>query len=85
MTILKWKAEMSKTKNTTYKRKGNPLYIRWSSMMNRCYIKTNKDFKYYGGRGITVCDEWRTYENFYDDMIKGFKKINYSKKVFFWN
>lgn len=30
----------------------------WSNMMNRCYRKKNPNYKNYGGRGITVCDEW---------------------------
>ena len=33
----------------------------------RCYREENHNYKDYGGRGITVCDEWRTsYKNFYD-------------------
>ena len=27
-------------------------------MHNRCYMKTNKRWQYYGGKGITVCSEW---------------------------
>lgn len=34
----------------------------WSNMLRRCYDKNQKGYKYYGGRGITVCKEWR--ENF---------------------
>lgn len=35
------------------------LYRAWDSMKARCYRKTTAPFKKYGGRGITVCDEWR--------------------------
>lgn len=35
------------------------LYCRWASMKARCYREKDKDFPNYGGRGITVCDEWR--------------------------
>ena len=39
----------------------------WCGMLNRCQSPTNKDFKDYGGRGITVCDEWRNdFQTFYD-------------------
>lgn len=38
---------------------GHPLYGRWRSMLDRCYSPTRGNYKYYGGRGITVCDEWR--------------------------
>lgn len=36
--------------------------------MNRCYYKKNENFKYYGGRGIKVCDRWHEFENFLRDM-----------------
>lgn len=37
----------------------HPLYSRWKSMKDRCYRKGDKDYPNYGGRGITMCDEWR--------------------------
>lgn len=40
----------------------------WSEMHQRCGNPKNKGFKHYGGRGITVCEEWATFENFYRDM-----------------
>jgi hypothetical protein len=36
----------------------HPLYSVWASMKNRCLCKTNKYWSYYGGRGITICDQW---------------------------
>ena len=33
-------------------------------MMRRCYSVKCKDYRYYGGKGITVCDEWHTAKNF---------------------
>jgi len=36
----------------------NHLKIVYSNMIKRCYNKNNADYSYYGGRGITVCDEW---------------------------
>lgn len=35
------------------------LYRIWSKMLRRCGDENDKQFRYYGGRGITVCDEWR--------------------------
>ena len=32
--------------------------------MNRCYDVNNKNYNIYGGRGITVCEEWHSIENF---------------------
>jgi len=35
------------------------LYRIWVSMKNRCYRASSNAYKYYGGKGIAVCDEWR--------------------------
>lgn len=35
------------------------LYSVWSCMINRCHKPDDKDFKYYGAKGIQVCQEWR--------------------------
>lgn len=40
------------------------LYRIWKNISQRCYNKNQPAYKYYGGRGITICDEWRNYENF---------------------
>ena len=31
----------------------------WADMRIRCYSKNNKRYKDYGGRGISICEEWR--------------------------
>lgn len=47
----------------------DPLYRTWSDMKTRCYNKNHKYFGRYGGRGITVCDEWlASFEAFLKDM-----------------
>jgi len=40
------------------KQKDNPHYSRWKSMKSRCYNPNAYGYASYGGRGITVCDEW---------------------------
>lgn len=40
------------------------LYRVYYSVKERCYNERNKAYKYYGGRGIKMCDEWLKYENF---------------------
>lgn len=35
------------------------IYSVWIAMISRCYNKKNKCYYLYGGRGITVCDEWK--------------------------
>lgn len=47
----------------------NPKFYRtWSMMLDRCRNPRNKSYKYYGGRGIRVCERWHTFENFLADM-----------------
>jgi len=43
-------------------------YKVWDSMIRRCHSKTHAAFESYGGRGITVCDDWRKFEAYYADM-----------------
>jgi len=37
-------------------------------MLNRCYLKSNIGYTRYSSKGITVCEEWHTFEGFYADM-----------------
>ena len=39
-------------------RSKHPFYDKWHSMIQRCTHPNNPDYKYYGGRGIKVCDAW---------------------------
>ena len=44
-------------------------YNVWRSMKSRCYYQKGKSYKYYGGRGIKVCDRWlESFDNFLADM-----------------
>jgi hypothetical protein len=43
-------------------------YKSWRAMIDRCTRPKEKDKKNYLERGITVCDRWRTFENFFADM-----------------
>lgn len=41
------------------------LYFIWQAMKQRCYNTKHRVYKYYGARGISVCDEWRnSFETF---------------------
>lgn len=43
-------------------------FWRWSAMIQRCVNENNVHFQNYGGRGISVCERWRTFANFFADM-----------------
>ena len=43
-------------------------YDRWIKMISRCYNKNDKDYKNYGGKGITVCDRWLNFSNYFYDI-----------------
>lgn len=43
-------------------------YVIWCSMKKRCENKNCHAYARYGGRGITVCERWQVFENFYNDM-----------------
>ena len=43
-------------------------YRSWESMKQRCLNPAASGFKNYGGRGISVCDRWLSFENFLADM-----------------
>jgi len=44
-----------------------PIYRQWAAMLDRMR-PTSRCYRNYGGRGISVCDAWRQFENFYADM-----------------
>lgn len=46
----------------------SPEYQSWSGMHNRCKNQTHINYHMYGARGITVCDRWKKFENFLEDM-----------------
>lgn len=73
----------------------SPEYKTWTGIKYRCYDSKAKCYKYYGGRGISVCKRWRnSFEKFYLDMGKKPSKNhsierlncnkNYSPKNCFW-
>ena len=92
VVCLKCGHEMKRQRISELKRKNNGdkcnhvnRHTRWASpllrgvykdMIDRCYSLKNKSFKYYGGKGIYVCDEWRCNpQSFNDWAIKsGYRK-----------
>lgn len=46
----------------------SPTYVSWQSMIARCLKPRSTNYYKYGARGVSVCDRWRKFENFVDDM-----------------
>ena len=40
----------------------------WHRMLSRCYNPNDKSYKFYGGSGVTVCERWHCFANFYNDI-----------------
>lgn len=47
---------------------GTPTYTSWKTMHNRCADPNATGYEYYGGKGIKVCERWRSFEAFLTDM-----------------
>ena len=74
-------AELSSARSTTHGKSKSPLYAVWNMMKQRCTVPTYRHWADYGGRGITVCDRWLEFENFYADMgDPPFKRASVERK-----
>lgn len=63
--------EMASERSSIHKMTDTRLYLVWKGMKARCYIKSHNHYEQYGGRGITVCDEWKDdFKAFYDWAIQ---------------
>lgn len=64
-----WRREWVSARNTkhglSYK---VPEYDVWKGMLARCDDPNHISYPWYGGCGVTVCERWRAFENFYADM-----------------
>lgn len=69
------KVETTRQRATKHGLKKSRLYSIWLNMKNRCQNPNSKSFKYYGKRGIKVCEEWNDFENFYKWAVNnGYEK-----------
>jgi hypothetical protein len=60
--------------NTKHGMAHTRLYHIWANIIQRCENPNNSSYKNYGGRGITVCDDWKNdFQTFYDwSMANGY-------------
>ena len=61
-------APLRNKSNSKHGLAGTKIYRVWHMMKQRCQNPNNKNYLDYGGRGITVCERWQSFEFFYEDM-----------------
>lgn len=62
-----WRKQYLSQSKSTHAESDSPLYGVWCNIKQRCLCPTCHAYPYYGGRGITVCEEWRnSFEVFRD-------------------
>lgn len=74
--------ETNSTANITHGLTNTRLYKVWKGIRKRCYNRNTGNYQYYGGRGITMCDDWfNDYMTFYRWAIdNGYKRnANYGE------
>jgi hypothetical protein len=52
----------------TWTKQEELTYHTWYDMMDRCYTPHHKEYKRYGGEGITVCEKWHNFRAFLAEM-----------------
>lgn len=60
--------EIASIRHKTHGLRRAPEYAVWRAMLQRCEDKNQPFFFRYGGRGISVCERWHSFENFIADM-----------------
>lgn len=55
------------------KKTTNRFYLTWVNLRRRCTDPKDKFFYKYGARGITYCDRWKSFDNYYSDMRQGYE------------
>lgn len=60
--------ELLVARSRTHGMRTSPTYQSWLSMRQRCTNPRAAGFDRYGGRGIRVCERWRSFESFLEDM-----------------
>lgn len=62
------RSEVTIKRNITHGKTGTLEHNIWRSMRTRCLCQNNPAYSSYGGRGITICERWMDFENFFEDM-----------------
>lgn len=60
--------DIQKSIKVTHGKSGSRVYEAWLGMRRRCNNPSDQAFHHYGGRGIRICERWKSFANFYADM-----------------
>ena len=67
--LIKDKLTARNKENAIHNMRNTSEYRIWCRMKERCFNSNHKSYDRYGGRGITICDQWlNSFEQFYKDM-----------------
>ncbi len=65
-----FRREFTTAKNTKHGLAGTTEFRSWASLRQRCTNPNDEKYPTYGGRGITFCERWNSFANFFSDMGK---------------
>lgn len=67
-------SELLSQRNRTHGMRYTRLYNIWRGIKTRCTNKNRRDYQFYGGRGINICDRWKDFRSFYEDMSESYER-----------
>lgn len=67
------KLEALHRRNFKHGMRHHPIYKSWCHMKERCLNPKMRDYRLWGGRGITICERWLAFSNFSEDMLPTWK------------
>lgn len=63
-----FRKEVTAARSVSHGHARSLIYERWKGIHARCSNPNHRSYKYYGARGIRVCERWKSFENFLSDM-----------------
>lgn len=76
--LKKQQDRINLTANHSHKMSRTRLYHIWQSMKKRCLNPNSQDYPRYGGRGITICEDW---QNSFSNFMKWANESGYSEEL----